>query len=78
MGKVGEGFKIAMIVLDGARIGIGGRRWNCSGRLRESAPYGIVREQFGKPLRRKGCSVHVGGYGIQIEAARIWFIMRQL
>lgn len=72
LGKVGEGFKIAMVVLDGARIGIGAQAVGIAQAAYEEAlHYAKVREQFGKPIAaQQAVSFMLADMAIQIEAAR--------
>ena len=72
LGKVGEGFKIAMVVLDGARIGIGAQAVGIAQAAYEEAlQYAKVREQFGKPIAaQQAVSFMLADMAIQIEAAR--------
>jgi len=72
LGKIGEGFKIAMIVLDGARIGIGAQAVGIAQAAYEEAlGYSKVREQFGKPISaQQGVAFMLADMAIQIEAAR--------
>lgn len=71
-GKEGEGFKIAMITLDGARIGIGAQAVGIAeGAYQEALNYSKVREQFGKPIAsNQAVSFMLADMAIQIEAAR--------
>lgn len=51
LGKVGEGFKIAMKTLDGGRIGIAAQAQGISeGALKETIAYVKARKQFNKPI----------------------------
>lgn len=51
LGKVGEGFKIAMKTLDGGRIGIAAQAQGISeGALEETIQYVKARKQFNKPI----------------------------
>ena len=51
LGKEGEGFKIAMQLLDGGRIGVGAQALGIAqGAIDEAIPYLKARKQFGKPL----------------------------
>ena len=51
LGKEGEGFKIAMQLLDGGRIGVGAQALGIAqGAIDEAIPYLKQRKQFGKPL----------------------------
>jgi alkylation response protein AidB-like acyl-CoA dehydrogenase len=72
VGKEGEGFKIAMVVLDGARIGIGAQAVGIAQAAYEEAlRYSKVREQFGKPISAfQAVSFMLVDMAIQIEAAR--------
>ena len=71
-GKEGEGFKIAMITLDGARIGIGAQAVGIAqGAYEEALQYSKVREQFGKPIAaNQAVAFMLADMAIQIEAAR--------
>lgn len=72
LGQEGEGFKIAMQVLDSARIGIGAQAVGIAqGAYEEAVKYSKVREQFGKPIMyHQGISFILADMAIQIEAAR--------
>ncbi|TCL35447.1 alkylation response protein AidB-like acyl-CoA dehydrogenase [Anaerospora hongkongensis] len=72
LGKIGEGFKIAMVVLDGARIGIGAQAVGIAqGAYEEALQYAKVREQFGKPIAaQQAVSFMLADMSIEIEAAR--------
>lgn len=72
LGKEGEGFKIAMIILDGARIGIGAQAVGIAQAAYEEAlQYSKVREQFGKPIAaQQAIAFMLADMAIQIEAAR--------
>ncbi|MBP1758179.1 MAG: Butyryl-CoA dehydrogenase [Firmicutes bacterium] len=51
LGKEGDGFKIAMKILDGGRIGIAAQALGIAqGAIDECVPYVKARYQFGKPL----------------------------
>ena len=51
LGKLGEGFKIAMKTLDGGRIGIAAQALGIAeGAFEESIAYTKQRKQFGKPI----------------------------
>lgn len=51
LGKIGEGFKIAMKTLDGGRIGIAAQAQGISeGALAETIAYVKARKQFNKPI----------------------------
>jgi len=72
LGKLGEGFKIAMIVLDSARIGIGAQALGIAQAAYEEAlQYAKVRVQFGKPIASlQAVSFMLADMAIEIEAAR--------
>lgn len=51
LGKEGEGFKIAMVTLDGGRIGIGAQALGIAqAALNEVTKYVKERQQFGRPI----------------------------
>lgn len=51
LGKIGEGFKVAMATLDGGRIGIGAQAVGIAQAcLDESISYSKERKQFGRPI----------------------------
>lgn len=72
LGKVGEGFKIAMKVLDSGRIGIGAISVGVAqAALDEAVKYAKVREQFGKPIASfQAISFMLADMAMQTEAAR--------
>ncbi len=72
LGKEGEGFKIAMAMLDTGRIGIAAQALGIAQAAHEEAvKYAKVREQFGKPIAAfQGISFMLADMAIQIEAAR--------
>lgn len=72
LGKDGEGFKIAMAVLDSARIGIGAQAVGIAQAAYEEAlKYSKVREQFGKPIAaQQAVAFMLADMAIEIEAAR--------
>ncbi len=72
LGKIGEGFKIAMIVLDGARIGIGAQAVGIAQSAYDQArEYSKARVQFGKPIAAlQAVGFMLADMAIQIEAAR--------
>lgn len=72
LGKEGEGFKIAMKVLDTGRIGIGAQALGIAERAYEEAlQYAKTREQFGKPIAAlQAIAFTLADMAIQIEAAR--------
>jgi len=72
LGQEGEGFKIAMVVLDSARIGVGAQAVGIAQAAYEEAlAYAKVREQFGKPIAaNQAVGFMLADMAIQIEAAR--------
>jgi butyryl-CoA dehydrogenase len=51
LGKLGEGFKIAMTTLDGGRIGVAGQALGiASASIDCAAKYALERKAFGKPI----------------------------
>lgn len=72
LGREGEGFKIAMIILDGARIGIAAQAVGIArAAFEEALQYARVREQFGKPIaQQQAVAFMLADMAIQIEAAR--------
>ncbi|MDR3565134.1 MAG: acyl-CoA dehydrogenase [Negativicutes bacterium] len=72
LGKEGEGFKIAMKVLDSGRIGIAAQALGIAQQAYEEAiQYSKQREQFGKPISGfQAISSILADMAIQIEAAR--------
>jgi len=71
-GGDGQGFKMAMITLDSARIGIAAQAVGIAQAAYEEAlEYAKVREQFGKPVAaNQAISFMLADMAIQIEAAR--------
>lgn len=72
LGRDGEGFKIAMMTLDAARIGIAAQAVGIAEAAYEEAlQYAKVREQFGKPISdNQAIGFMLADMAIQIEAAR--------
>ncbi|WP_268802356.1 acyl-CoA dehydrogenase [Megasphaera vaginalis (ex Bordigoni et al. 2020)] len=72
LGKDGEGFKIAMVTLDTARIGIAAQAVGIAeGAYQEAVAYAKVREQFGKPIcYNQAIGFMLANMAISIEAAR--------
>lgn len=73
LGKIGDGFKIAMIGLDGGRIGIASQAVGIAyGALDEAVKYAKEREQFGKPIAAKqGLQWYIAEMATQAEAAKL-------
>ena len=73
LGKVDEGFKIAMATLDGGRIGIGAQALGIAQRaFDESVKYAREREAFGRPIADfQGLQWRLADMGTRIECARL-------
>ena len=73
LGKEGEGFKIALMTLDGGRIGIGAQAVGIAqAALEESIEYAKQREQFGKPIAKfQAIQWMIADMATRIEAARL-------
>ncbi|MCP3027545.1 acyl-CoA dehydrogenase [Halobacillus sp. A5] len=73
LGDEGQGFKIAMMTLDGGRNGIAAQALGIAqGALDESVNYAKEREQFGKPIaQHQGVSFKLADMATEIEAARL-------
>ncbi|WP_173918548.1 acyl-CoA dehydrogenase [Halobacillus sp. Marseille-Q1614] len=73
LGEEGQGFKIAMMTLDGGRNGIAAQALGIAqGALDESVNYAKEREQFGKPIaQHQGVSFKLADMATEIEAARL-------
>jgi len=73
LGKVDEGFKIAMATLDGGRIGIGAQALGIAQRaFDESVRYSKEREAFGHPIADfQGLQWRLADMGTRIECARL-------
>jgi butyryl-CoA dehydrogenase len=72
LGEEGKGFKIAMMTLDGGRIGIAAQALGIAqGALDVTNQYIKEREQFGRPLAKfQGLQWMVADMATEIEAAR--------
>ncbi|MFB4163344.1 acyl-CoA dehydrogenase [Alteribacillus sp. JSM 102045] len=73
LGKEGEGFKIAMMTLDGGRNGIAAQAVGIAqGALDAAADYAKERKQFGKPIgSMQGISFKLADMATKIEASRL-------
>ena len=73
LGKVGEGFKVAMKTLDGGRIGIASQALGIAeGALEESIAYVKQRKQFGKPISAfQNTQFTLSEMKVRCEAARL-------
>ena len=72
LGSLGQGFYIALGLLDRSRIGIGAQALGIAqAALDESVNYSKMREQFGKPISKfQGIQFMLADMGTSIEAAR--------
>ncbi len=72
IGKEGEGFKIALSVLDGGRIGIAAQALGIAqASLNASIIYSKERVQFGKPIsNNQAIQFKIADMAMEIEAAR--------
>lgn len=77
VGKEGQGFKIAMIMLDGARIGVAAQALGIAkGAIDESVKYMHERVQFGKPISAlQGLQWYIADMATKTEASK-WLIYR--
>lgn len=73
LGKLGEGFKIAMVTLDGGRIGIASQALGIAqGALDAAVEYSKDRKQFGQSISSfQGIQFKLADMATQIEAARL-------
>ena len=73
IGKEGEGFKIAMMLLDGGRIGVAAQALGIAqGAIDECIPYLKNRKQFGKPLSAfQNTQFELADMQTKVDAARL-------
>lgn len=73
LGEVGEGFKIAMMTLDGGRNGIAAQAVGIAqGALDASIEYAKERVQFGKPIAaQQGIGFKLADMATSVEASRL-------
>jgi alkylation response protein AidB-like acyl-CoA dehydrogenase len=73
LGKVGEGFKIAMMALDGGRVGVGSQALGIGlAAIDEGARYSLEREAFGTKLAQKqAIQWMLADSATELEAARL-------
>ncbi len=73
VGKLNEGFKIALDTLDGGRIGIGSQALGIHRAcLEESAQYAQQRQQFGKPISQfQAIAWKLADMATELDAARL-------
>ncbi|WP_226034784.1 acyl-CoA dehydrogenase [Aquibacillus saliphilus] len=73
LGKEGEGFKIAMMTLDGGRNGIAAQAVGIAqGALDAAVDYAKERKQFGKPIgEMQGIGFKLADMATKVEASRL-------
>ena len=73
LGKEGEGFKIAMMLLDGGRIGVAAQALGIAqGAIDECIHYLKERKQFGKPLSAfQNTQFELADMQTKVDAARL-------
>ena len=73
LGKEGDGFKIAMMTLDGGRVGVGAQALGIAeGAYNEAVKYAKERVQFGKPIATKqAIAFMLADMKLKIETARL-------
>ena len=73
LGKVGEGFKIAMSTLDGGRIGIAAQALGIAqAALDHAVEYSKERKQFGRPLAKfQAIQFKLADMKMRVDAARL-------
>ena len=73
LGKEGEGFKIAMDLLDGGRIGIAAQALGIAeGAFERALEYSKERKQFGKPISAfQAIQFKLADMAMRIEAAKM-------
>ncbi len=73
LGKEGDGFKIAMMTLDGGRVGVGAQALGIAeGAYNGAVKYAKERVQFGKPIATKqAIAFMLADMKIKIETARL-------
>ncbi|PID81298.1 MAG: acyl-CoA dehydrogenase [Clostridiales bacterium] len=73
LGRLGQGFKIAMITLDGGRIGVAAQALGIAqGAYNEAVNYVKERKQFGKPLAKfQNTQFAIADMKTRIDAARL-------
>ena len=75
LGKEGEGFKIAMVALDGGRIGVASQANGiATAALEKARAYALEREQFGKPLAElEATQLKLADLATELDAA--WLLV---
>lgn len=79
LGKEGEGFKIAMMTLDGGRVGVGAQALGIAeGAFNKAVQYANERIQFGKPImKQQAVAFMLADMKLKIETAR-WAVYKAL
>jgi butyryl-CoA dehydrogenase len=72
LGKEGDGFKIAMVTLDGGRIGVAAQALGIAeGAMNAAIKYSKEREQFGRPISAfQAIAFKIADMAIEIDAAK--------
>lgn len=75
LGQEGKGFKIAMMTLDGGRIGIAAQALGIAqGAIDEVVPYVKARKQFGRPIAKfQNTQFQLADMQTKVDAAR-WMV----
>jgi len=73
LGKLGEGFKIAMQTLDGGRIGIAAQAVGiCQACIDAAVKYAYQRQAFGKPLAEiEAIQIKIADMATEVQASRL-------
>ena len=73
IGGVGQGYKVAIEILNEGRIGIAGQMLGLAqGAFDKAVPYTYERKQFGQPIGHfQGMQFQIAQAAIEIEAARL-------
>lgn len=73
LGNLGDGFKLAMVALDGGRIGVASQALGIGlAALEEGRTYGLERKQFGKPIASfQGLQWMLADTATELDAARL-------
>jgi butyryl-CoA dehydrogenase len=73
LGEPGEGFKIAMMTLDGGRIGIAAQAVGIAqAALDEAVKYAGQRKAFGRPIAElEGIQFKIADMGMEVQASRL-------
>jgi alkylation response protein AidB-like acyl-CoA dehydrogenase len=73
LGREGRGFPVAMVALDGGRIGVASQAWGIGmAALREAVEYAGQRKTFGKPIgKHQAVRWMLADTATELEAARL-------